>query len=54
MKQEIKCALILDLRGILYMIKEVLDYIIKLCFNNPLITKEECLKHVKGYKIIKN
>lgn len=34
-------------------IKKVLDYILKQCFNNPLITKEEYLKHVKGYKIIK-
>ena len=35
-------------------IKEVLDYVLKLCFNNPLITKEECIKHVRGYKIIQS
>lgn len=35
-------------------IKKVLDYVLKLCFNNPLITKEECIKHVRGYKIIQN
>lgn len=35
-------------------VKEVLDYVLKLCFNNPLLTKEECIKHVRGYKIIQS
>jgi len=34
-------------------VKKVLNYVLKLCFNNPLITKEDCFKHIKGYKIIK-
>ena len=35
-------------------VKDVLDYVLKLCFNKPLLTKEECIKHIKGYKIIQN
>lgn len=32
-------------------VKEYLDYILKLCFVNPSISKEECLKAIKNYKI---
>lgn len=43
---------VMEVRGIKQgrEVKEVLDYILKLCFNNPKITKEECLKRAKGYK----
>ena len=32
-------------------VKACLEYSQKLAFNNPEITKEECLVHVKNYKI---
>lgn len=34
-------------------IKEYLEYALKLAFNKPNITKEELLKHIKGYNIKK-
>lgn len=32
-------------------VKECLDYAMKLAYNNPKITKNELLKHIKGYKL---
>lgn len=32
-------------------VKKYLDYVIKLWLNNPKITKEECLKHIKNLKV---
>ena len=32
-------------------VKECLDYAMKLAFNKPKITREELIKHVKGYKL---
>lgn len=32
-------------------VKTYLDYVIKLWLNNPKITKEECFKHIKNFKV---
>lgn len=34
-------------------VRECLDYAMKLAYNNPRITREELLKHIKGYKLKK-
>ena len=34
-------------------VKECLEYAMKLAYNNPKITRDELLKHIKGYKLRK-
>lgn len=32
-------------------VRQCIDYAMKLAYNNPLMTREEMLKHIKGYKL---
>ncbi len=46
---------VMEIKGIKpgLQVKECLDYLLKLAFNNPLIDKEDMRKHLVGYRFLK-